>query len=53
VLIDEVGCPRLKQDLILTQATQDNKINKKHYDPHFGDAFRYGFYTFMPQKPPR
>ena len=53
VLIDEGGCPRLKQDLILTQATQDNKINKKVYDPHFGDAFRYDIFTFMPQKPPR
>lgn len=52
-LIDGGRCPRLKQDLILTQATEDNKINKKHYDPHFGDAFRYGFYTFMPQKPYR
>jgi hypothetical protein len=43
-------CPRLKTDMLSCRSTGEKKIDKAHYDPHYFDAFRYFFSTFLPQK---
>ena len=43
-------CPRLKTDMITCRSTGEKRIDKAYYDPHYFDAFRYFFSTFLPQK---
>lgn len=43
-------CTRLRQDLKLTQTTEDKGIDKKAYDPHWFDTMRYFFNSCIPSK---
>lgn len=43
-------CPRLKTDMLSCRSTGEKRIDKAHYDPHYFDAYRYFFSTFLPQK---
>lgn len=48
--VDEFGCPNLRFDLLNTQSTAERKIDKKKYDPHYLDAYRYFFEAFVPRR---
>ena len=48
IFVDPLECARLKDDMFSTRMTAEKKIDKKLYDPHFFDAFRYYFQVFLP-----
>jgi hypothetical protein len=48
IFIDPIECARLKDDMFSTRMTVEKKIDKKLYDPHFFDGFRYFLQSSLP-----
>ena len=49
IYVDATNCPRLKTDMYSAQMSADGGIDKKLYDPHYLDCYRYFFNSRLDQ----